>query len=245
MSSNALSELAVVRHDVGEVVAAARLQIDVVDRVGELGGLGDVVAGGCEVSGRRFDPCGEQQGGRPLVGGAALPAAVECGQDSLRASAVAEHDPRPSEPVDDAERERAGRGPCSTPARRRCWRARSGRTRGVRLGGCCAHLRGGSGRVGEPRGVRGERGVGHVGVGHRFERERADAVEQPVAHAESMPRRRRSPANGWRGDRRRRSPPAAGTSSASRTDSTAASGAPPAKVASAHRPRWSSGNNSS
>ena len=38
---------------------------------------------------------------------------------------------------------------------------------------------------------------------------------------------------------------AAGTSSAARTDSTAGSGAPPANVASAHRPRWSSGNSRS
>ena len=36
-----------------------------------------------------------------------------------------------------------------------------------------------------------------------------------------------------------------GTSSASSTDSTAASGAPPANVAIAHSPRLSSGNNSS
>ena len=44
-------ELAVVRHDVGEVVAAAGLQIDVIDGSSELGGRRDVVAGMCEVSG--------------------------------------------------------------------------------------------------------------------------------------------------------------------------------------------------
>ncbi len=43
-------------------------------------------------------------------------------------------------------------------------------------------LGGGSGRVGEPCGVRGEGALGQSGVGHRFERERADAVEQPVAN---------------------------------------------------------------
>ena len=45
------------------------------------------------------------------------------------------------------------------------------------------------------------------GVGHRFERERADAVEQPVANRSSAHRRRRrSPANGSRAGRPRRSP---------------------------------------
>ena len=42
-------------------------------------------------------------------------------------------------------------------------------------------LRRGCGRVREPCGVRGEGALGQPGVGHRFERERADAVEQPVA----------------------------------------------------------------
>ncbi len=98
-------------------------------------------------------------------------------------------------------------------------------------------------RGGEPRGVRVERAVGQPGLGHRLERERADAVEQPVAGRRA--RRRRSPASGPRAGRPRRSPPTAGTSSASSTDSTAGSGAPPANVASAHRPRWSSGNSSS
>ena len=45
-----------------------------------------------------------------------------------------------------------------------------------------------AGRRGEPRGVRGEGGLGQPGLGHRLERERADAVEQPVADG---PRRRR------------------------------------------------------
>ena len=42
-------------------------------------------------------------------------------------------------------------------------------------------LGGGSGCVGEPCGVRGEGALGQPGVGHRFERERPDAVEQPVS----------------------------------------------------------------
>ena len=63
-----VAELAVMRHDVGEVVRAARLQVDIVDRVGQLGGFGDVVAGQLEAIGRRFDPRGEQQGVGPVVG---------------------------------------------------------------------------------------------------------------------------------------------------------------------------------
>ena len=69
-------ELAVVRHDVGEVVAAACLQVDVADRVGELGGRRDVVAGVFEVTGRRFQPCREQESCRHARrAGAASPAA--------------------------------------------------------------------------------------------------------------------------------------------------------------------------
>ena len=68
-------------------------------------------------------------------------------------------------------------------------------------------LGGGCGRVGEPRGVGGEGTLGQSGVGHRFERERADAVEQPVADGRRRRRRRRrSPASGSRAGRRRRSP---------------------------------------
>ena len=94
-----------VRHDVGEVVAAARLQVDVVDRVGQLGGRGDVVAGELEVARRRLDPRREQQRAGPVSGRGRVAGGVERGQDPLRASAVAEDDPGPAEPVDDAERE--------------------------------------------------------------------------------------------------------------------------------------------
>ena len=105
---------------------------------------------------------------------------------------------------------------------------------------------GGGGRVGEPRGVGGEGALGQPGVGHRFERERADAVEQPVPDGA----RRTSSSSTITSERLASRPTtsiaaAAGTSSASRTDSTAGRGAPPAKVASAHRPRWSSGKRSS
>ena len=103
-----VAELAVMRHDVGEVVRAACLQVDVVDRVGQLGGLGDVVAGELEAIGRRLDPRREQEGVGPVSGRGRVAGGVECGQDPLRASAVAENDPGPTEPVDDARARRSG-----------------------------------------------------------------------------------------------------------------------------------------
>ena len=83
------------------------------------------------------------------------------------------------------------------------------------------------------------------GLGHGVERRtrgccRATGSDGCVEASSSTMR-----GSGWRGGRRRRSPPGAGTASASRTNSTAPSGAPPGNVASAHRPRWSSGNNRS
>ena len=169
---------------------------------------------------------------------------VERRQDPLRAAAVAEDDPGPAEPVDDGEREQRvvrrapGQGGVDVGAlgpgegevlglAGRCARPRSTRPRPAANQAACAA----------------RRALGQPGLRHRVERERADAVEQPVA--DGAPRRRRSRASGSRAARPRRSPPTPGTSSASRTDSTAASGAPPANVASAHRPRWSSGNSSS
>ena len=53
---------------------------------------------------------------------------IERGQDPLRAAAVAEHDPRPAEPVRRCRARAVVRARRSTPARRRCWRARLGRT---------------------------------------------------------------------------------------------------------------------
>ena len=135
------TELAVVRDDVGEVVAAARLQVDVVGRVGQLGGRGDVVAGELEVTRRRLDPRREQERAGPVPGRGRVAGRVERGQDPLRASAVAEDDPGPAEPVDDARARAAGRARRSRPGRRRCWRARPGRRRGARPGGRCAPLR--------------------------------------------------------------------------------------------------------
>ena len=197
------------------------------------------------LTGRRFDPRREQQRAGAVAARGRVAGGVERRQDPLRAAAVAEDDPGPAEPVDDAEREQRVVRRRSRPGRRRCWRARPGRRRGARPG---AALRTPSverpAAAGEPRGVRGEGALGQPGVGHRFERERADAVEQPVANG------RRASSSTMTSERLASRPTTsiaadAGTSSASRTNSTAGSGAPPANVASAHRPRLSSGNSSS
>ena len=99
-----LLPVAVMRDDVGEVVAAARLELGVVDRVRERGRGGHVPARRLEVAGRRLDPAGEQQRAGPVARRGRLARGVERGQDPLRAPAVAEDDPRPAEAVDDAQR---------------------------------------------------------------------------------------------------------------------------------------------
>ena len=235
------------RHDVGEVVGAPRLQVDVVDGVGHLGGVGDVVAGELEATGRRFDPRGEQEGVGPVSGRGRVAGGVERGQDPLRASAVAEDDPGPTEPVDDARARAAGRARRSRSTRRRCWPARPGRRRGARPGRLlrtpsvddAAASANHAAWAAKPA-------LGQPGVGHRLERERADAVEQPVADrrrpalvVDDHERTAREPAD----DVDRRGSPAP-RALRGRTRPPA-SGAPPAKVARAHRPRWSSGNSSS
>ena len=195
------------RHDVGEVVAAARLQVDVVDRVGQVGGGGDVVAGELEVTGRRFDPRREQQGAGPVSGRGGVAGRVERGQDPLRASAVAEDDPGPAEPVDDARARAAGRARRSRPARRRCWRARPGRRRGARLGDCCAHL---AWRIRRRRRTmrRARRGRARTARRRSSLRARTPGCCRAAGSGRSSTRRRRrrSRANGWRAGRPRRSP---------------------------------------
>ena len=104
----------------------------------------------------------------------------------------------------------------------------------------------GSSRVREPSRVRSEGALGQPSVGHLFERECTDAVEQPVPNGPST----RSSSSTMTRERLASLPTTsiaadAGTPIASRTNSTAGSGAPPANVARAHRPRLSSGNNSS
>ena len=110
-------------------------------------------------------------------------------------------------------------GSCAAPqASAASMLARSVRAKaGARLGGAAHTLRGESGCLGEPGGVRGPGTLGQPGVGHGLERERPDAVQQPVPNrvaqpgparcsAATHPCRRRSPANGSRAGRPRRSP---------------------------------------
>ena len=100
------------------------------------------------------------------------------------------------------------------------------------------------GRRGEPGRVRARGDVGRAGLAQPVAAEGPDAVQQPVAD-----RARRADVDA---DQRAVDEPvddvqaeAAGTPSAPRTCSAAASGAPPEKQASAHSPRWSSGNSRS
>ena len=200
-----LGELAVVRDDVREVVAAARLQIDVAGRVRQRAGDGDVLAGELEATGRRLDPRREQQRPGPVPGRGRLAGRVEGRQDPLRAAAVAQHDPGPAEAVDDVEPEqRVVRG---GPGQRGVDVGTLGPGEREVLGlPVAAHAGGGgAGRLREPRGVRAEGAVGQLLLRQRLERERADAVQQPVADASR--RRRRSRATGSPAGRRRRSPP--------------------------------------
>ena len=212
------AELAVMGDDVGEVVAAAGLQVGVVGRLGQLGRCGDVVAGEVEVAGRRLDPRREQEGvgsvpGRPGV----------AGQPPARSGSVARPccrrgRPRPSRTRSRCAAPASGRARRPRPVPRRCWRARSGRRRGARLGGHCAHPRWRSRRPRRTR-RRAPRGrarrarrrswprartpgccpaAGTAPDGHRPD----PAAASPV----TSPGRRPSPATGSRAGRPRRSP---------------------------------------
>jgi hypothetical protein len=108
-----LVPLALMRDHVGEVVGAARLQVDVVDRLRQSGGLAEVFAGMLEPVGRGLDPRGEQQRAGAVACRRIPAGGLECREDPLRAAAVTENDPGPTEPVDDAQCEQGvmGRAP--------------------------------------------------------------------------------------------------------------------------------------
>ena len=195
------------RHDVGEVVAAARLQVDVVDRVGQVGGGGDVVAGELEATGRRFDPRREQQGVGPVPGRGRVAGRIERGQDPLRASAVAEHDPGPAEPVDEAERDAAGR--CTMlQANAASMLARSARAKArCSAWSAAAHTllwrirrRRRTMRRARRRRARTARRRSSLRA-----RTRGCCRAAGSERSSALRRRRRSPANGWRAGRPRRS----------------------------------------
>ena len=177
-----VSELAVMRHDVGEVVRTASLNVDVIDGVGQFGGRGDVVPGEVKATRGRFNPRGEQQGVGPVPGRRGVAGGGECGQDPFCTSAVAQDNPGPPEPVRDAHREpRVVRG---APGQRGVDVGAFGAGEGQVLGlPATAHTLGGwIGGLCEPCGVRRIRVVVQPGVGHFLASERPDAVQQPVAH---------------------------------------------------------------
>ncbi len=173
-------EVAVVGHDVGAVVRAPRLQVDVTDQLSDPGGGVDVLLGEVEALGGGFDPGGEQErvgAGRVRCG---VAGGVEGRQDALGTAAVSEDDPGPTEAVDQVEG--AERVVADDPGQRRVDVGALGSGEGEVLTlGAAAHPVGrGSGRRREPGGVRGTGLIGQLCLSHRFERERPDAVEQPV-----------------------------------------------------------------
>ena len=245
VSSSACVELAVVRHDVGEVVGAARLQVDVVDRVGQLGRRRRCARGRARggPSTLRSTPRAAARSARSR-GRGRVAGGVERGQDPLRASAVAEDDPGPAEPVGDVEREQ------------RVVRGAPGQ-RGVDVGALGAGEREVLGLLRAAHALRSTTRPRRRTT-RRARRSRArSARRRPSPRARTRGccraagsgrvarRRRRSPASGSRAGRRRRSPPPPARRARRARTRPPASGAPPAKVASAHRPRWSSGNSRS
>ena len=175
------TELSVVGDDVGEVIAAAGLQIGVVGRVGQFGRCGDVVAGEVEVAGRGFDPRREQESVGSVPGRASIAGRLQGGQDPLRAPAVAEDDPGPAEPVREAQRQL--RVVCGAPGQCGVDVGALGPGEGEVLGlaGASHTLRGRASGLGEPGGVRRSGALGEPGRGHGIERESLDAVQQPVS----------------------------------------------------------------
>ena len=128
-----------------------------------------------------LDPGGEQERGRPLARRRRLACGGERGEQALRAARVAEDDPRPAEPVGDREPSHGvvGRAPGQRGVDVGALGAREREVLGLLRAAHALRRRGGLLRV--PRGMRVEAALGEPRLGQRLERERADAVEQPVA----------------------------------------------------------------
>ena len=134
-----------------------------------------------EVSGRRLQPSGEQQGRGPIDRRGGFAGGVESGRDALCTPGVTEHDPGPSEPVHDAQREEGFVGDAPAEGGVDVGSFGPGERKMVGLTGAADATRGGCGGLGEPSGVGGQRDLAEPGLRHRLEGECTDAVEQPVA----------------------------------------------------------------
>ena len=113
--------------------------------------------------------------------GARLACGGERGEQALCAAGVAEDDPRPAEPVGDLEPSHGvvGRAPGQRGVDVGALGAREREVLGLLRAAHALRRRGGLLRV--PRGMRIEAALSEPRLGQRLERERADAVEQPVA----------------------------------------------------------------
>ena len=168
-------------HDVGEVVAAARLQVDVADRIGERLGGGDVDASVLEPARRCFDPRGKQQGGRLVPSRHRRSRRVKRGEQALRATAVTEDDPGPTEADGDrdAERRVVRGGPGQGGVDVRSLRACDGEVLGLGGAADAVGVRPGGARI--PAGIRGEGTFVSSRLGHRVAGVGADALEESIA----------------------------------------------------------------
>ena len=195
-----------VRHHVREVVATPCLQIHITDRVGEIAGCSDVLAGELETIGRRLDPRRQQQRTRPIPDVGGISGGIESRENPQCATTVAEHDPCPAETVDDPEPQqrivnRAVASAASMLARSILAKARCSAWRLLRTpsvdssaasanhAACAASAFSVRPRRSSPR-----------------PRTRGCCRATDTERSSRRFRRRRSPANGWRGDPRRRSP---------------------------------------
>ena len=192
------SELALMGHDVGQVVAAARLQLGVARRFGDVGSHGDVVRARARgfLWRLRSTPRAGVPSPDPGAGPRRLPPGGRSG--SVGRLCCRRGRPRPSRTRCRCRARAADRARRSRPARRRCWRARSGRRTGAGPGGGCAP------RPSRPaRGPRTMRRVRH-GRGRRARPRPRLPARTPGCCREADSEPSGSAALGWRGRRGRR-----------------------------------------
>ena len=207
---------------------------------------------------RRFDPRREQKRAGPVQGRGQRRRPRRVRSGSVGRLCCRRARPRPTRTRWRCRARASGRERRTRSMRRRCWRVRYARMRGARLGDRCAH----------PAVETPAASANHAACAARARSASPASVMASSANARMLSSSRYrlectscwparvvtdgdAPSSSTITSERLASRPttsiaaAAGTSSASRTNSTAGRGAPPAKVASAHRPRWSSGNNRS